>query len=66
MVESRWLSAWEMTKTLDCQKGEIIRLLSHAWMLYAETFPDGRNYNRFLAAIQEAQLAVFEEDDSGA
>jgi len=44
-------------------KNEILYLLSLAWLAYAETFPDGRNYDRFLAAIQQAQLAVFEEDD---
>lgn len=41
-------------------RNEILQLLSQAWILYAEHFT-GRNFERFLQAIQEAQLAVFEE-----
>lgn len=41
-------------------KNEILQLLSRAWILYVEHLA-GRNYERVLQAIQEAQLAVFDE-----
>jgi len=44
---------------------QILQLLSQAWMIYA-VYVNGCNYDRFLAAIQEAQLAVFDEYDPGA
>lgn len=42
---------------------EILQLLSQAWIIYVLRFPDGRNYERVLRAICEAQLAVFEEEE---
>ena len=44
---------------------EVLQLLSQAWLVYARNFPDGKNYDIILAAIQEAQMAVFEEDTPG-
>jgi len=50
---------------MACVINEILQLLSRAWLTYVFAFPDGRNYDRFLAAIQEAQLAIFEEESGG-
>ena len=47
-------------------RNEVLRLLSQAWLVYAEHFPDGDNFEKVLHAIQEAQLAVFEEEEPGA
>ncbi|WP_213997084.1 hypothetical protein [Tepidanaerobacter syntrophicus] len=44
---------------------EVLQLLSQAWAAYARNFPNGKNYDKVLRAIQEAQLAVFEEDTPG-
>ena len=45
---------------------EVLQLLSLAWLVYARNFPDGgKNYDIILAAIQEAQMAVFEEGTPG-
>lgn len=44
---------------------EVLQLLSQAWEIYARNFPNGKNYDKVLRAIQEAQLAVFEEDTPG-
>jgi len=44
---------------------EVLQLLSQAWLVYARNFPTGKNYDRVLRAIQEAQMAVFEEDTPG-
>lgn len=43
-------------------KDKILRLLSQAWMIYVTTSITNRNYDKFLKAIQEAQIAVFEEN----
>lgn len=45
------------------KRNEVLQLLSQAWLVYAQYF-DGRNYERVLQAICEAQLAVFEEEES--
>jgi hypothetical protein len=44
------------------KRNEILQLLSSAWLAYAEHLA-GRNYERVLRAICEAQLAVFEEEE---
>lgn len=53
----------EKAKVTYQKRNEVLQFLSRAWLTYARNFPHGRNYEAVLKAIEQAQKAVFEEEE---